>query len=131
MLNTEKTLGPRPNSETLVFEISDGEQRYTMEYANEDGKKGRTDWAVKCDGQDHPSGPGSTNRTVSLTRLGAKTELSDSQAGRLRDRDLYAGAGRRRQHAHFNRSRFGWQDRVGARFRKAIANRLAPKGETG
>lgn len=32
-------------------------------------------WVIKCDGQDHTSGPGSTDRTVSLARLGAKTEL--------------------------------------------------------
>ena len=30
---------------------------------------------MMCDGKDHPAGPGSTKRTVSLKRLGAKTEL--------------------------------------------------------
>lgn len=68
-----------PDSESLVFRNSETEQRYTMEYANEDGEQGRLDWTVPCDGEDHPSPPApwtdEPGRTVSLTRLGAKTEL--------------------------------------------------------
>ena len=68
-----------PDSESLVFRNSATEQRYTMVYANDDGEHGRLDWAVPCDGEDHPSPPApwtdEPGRTVSLTRLGAKTEL--------------------------------------------------------
>ncbi len=74
VLNTEKTLGPRPESETLVFKISEHEQSYTMDFVDSEGQEGHAEWAVKYDGQDHPTTAGS-NRTVSIRQLGSKTEF--------------------------------------------------------
>ena len=79
-LNPKRSLDERgPDSESLIFKNSDVEQRYTMEYENEDGEKGQLHWAVKCDGKDHPSPPApwtdAPGRTVSLTKLGARSVL--------------------------------------------------------
>ena len=35
-----------PDNESLVFKNSETEQRYTMEYAEIDGEKGRLDWGI-------------------------------------------------------------------------------------
>lgn len=80
VLNGERSIGPHPQSETLVYHISEGEQRYTMDSVNENGNKGHSEWAVKYDGEDHPTSSGSGRSggtaTVSLKRLDAKTELA-------------------------------------------------------
>lgn len=64
VLNPEKTLGPHPASETIVYVISPGEQKYTMDSTNADGQKGHTEWAVKYDGMDHPTGGGGGGRAA-------------------------------------------------------------------
>ena len=74
VLNTEKTIGPSPVKETLVFDISEGVQTYTMTSTNADGREGLNEWAIEYDGRDHPTSTGSRN-TASIRRLGEKTEL--------------------------------------------------------
>ena len=74
MLNTEKTIGPSPVKETLVFDISEGVQTYTMTSTNADGREGLNEWAIEYDGRDHATSTGSGN-TASIRRLGEKTEL--------------------------------------------------------
>ncbi len=73
-LNTKKTLGPSPVQETLVFDISEGIQRYTMTSIDADGRTGLNEWAIEYDGKDHPTRTGEGN-TASVRRLGAKTEF--------------------------------------------------------
>ena len=73
-LNTNKTLGPSPVQETLVFDISHGIQRYTMTSVNADGRTGLNEWTIEYDGKDHPTRTGEGN-TASVRRLGAKTEF--------------------------------------------------------
>jgi len=73
-LNTKKTIGPSPVQETLVFDISEGTQRYTMTSVNADGRTGLNEWSIRYDGHDHPTSTGSGN-TASVRRLGAKTEF--------------------------------------------------------
>src|SRR4026207_1157203 len=68
-LNPERTLGPAPKEETLIYKIKPGEQAYTMDSSEADGRKGHNEWAAKYDGQDHPAvgGRGGTV-TVSLRK---------------------------------------------------------------
>ena len=75
-LSTERTLGPAPKEETLVYKIKRGEQAYTMDSIEADGRKGHNEWAAPYDGNDHPAagGRGGTN-TVSLRKLDKFTEL--------------------------------------------------------
>ena len=73
-LNTKKTLGPGPVQETLVFDISEGIQRYTMTSVDADGRAGLNEWSIEYDGKDHPTRSGEGN-TASIRRLGAKTEF--------------------------------------------------------
>ena len=73
VLNTKKTLGPAPVAETLVFEISEGVQTYTMTSVDANGEKGLNEWAIEYDGHDHATAtPGNT---ASIRRLGEKTEF--------------------------------------------------------
>ena len=79
-LNSGKSLDPTNlNYEVLVFSNTAEEQRYLMEFENGPNDRGSLEWAVPCDGQDHPSPdfPWSTapNATVALTRLGEKSEF--------------------------------------------------------
>ncbi len=72
-LNTQKTLGPSPVQETLVFDISEGLQRYTMTSVDADGRRGLNEWAIQYDGKDHPTR--TEGNTASVRRLGPKTEF--------------------------------------------------------
>ena len=74
VLNTEKTIGPSPVKESLVFDISEGVQTYTMTSTDADGREGLNEWAIEYDGLDHPTNRGSGN-TASIRQLGEKTEL--------------------------------------------------------
>lgn len=74
VLNTEKTIGPSPVKESLVFDISEGVQTYTMTSTDADGREGLNEWAIEYDGLDHPTNTGSGN-TASIRQLGEKTEL--------------------------------------------------------
>ena len=75
-LNPERTLGPAPKEETLVYKIKPGEQAYTMDSIEADGRKGHNEWAAKYDGQDHAAvGGRGGNVTVSLRKLDKFTEL--------------------------------------------------------
>lgn len=73
-LNPERSIGPSPMQETLVFEISEGIQRYTMTSVDADGREGLNEWEITYDGEDHPTASGEGN-TASVRRLGEKTEL--------------------------------------------------------
>ena len=73
-LNPERTLGPAPKEETLVYRIKPGEQAYTMDSIESDGRKGHAEWAAKYDGQDQPTA-GAPGVTVSLQKLDRFTEL--------------------------------------------------------
>ena len=48
-LSTERTLGPAPKEETLVYKIKPGEQAYTMDSIEADGRKGHNEWAAQYD----------------------------------------------------------------------------------
>jgi hypothetical protein len=75
-LSTERTLGPAPKEETLVYKIKPGEQAYTMDSIEADGRKGHNEWAAPYDGKDHPAAGGrGGNNTVSLQKLDKFTEL--------------------------------------------------------
>ena len=73
-LSTERTLGPAPKEETLVYRIKPGEQAYTMDSIEGDGRKGHTEWSAKYDGHDQPTA-GAPGVTVSLQKLDRNTEL--------------------------------------------------------
>jgi hypothetical protein len=73
-LSPERTLGPAPKEETLVYTIKPGEQAYTMDSTEADGRKGHVEWAAKYDGQDHPTA-GRPGVTVSLKKLDSHVEL--------------------------------------------------------
>ena len=73
-LSTERTLGPAPKEETLVYTIKPGEQAYTMDSIEADGRKGHTEWSAKYDGHDQPTA-GAPGVTVSLQKLDRNTEL--------------------------------------------------------
>lgn len=73
-LNPERTLGPAPREETLVYKIKPGEQGYTMDSVEADGGKGHVEWTAKYDGKDQPTA-GAPGLTVSLTKLGSHVEL--------------------------------------------------------
>ena len=73
-LSTERTLGPAPKEETLVYRIKPGEQAYTMDSIEADGRKGHAEWAAKYDGHDQPTA-GAPGVTVSLQKLDRNTEL--------------------------------------------------------
>lgn len=75
LLNPEKTLGPRPEWELLVFTISESEQRYTMDAVDADGRKSHTEWAVPYDGRDHPTTSSAANTTASIRQLSEKSEF--------------------------------------------------------
>ena len=72
-LNTDRTLGPSPVQETLVFRISEGIQSYTMTSVDADGRKGLNEWSIDYDGHEHATR--TEGNTASVRRLGAKTEL--------------------------------------------------------
>jgi hypothetical protein len=72
-LNTDRTLGPSPVQETLVFHISEGIQSYVMTSVDADGQKGLNEWSIKYDGHEHATQ--TEGNTASVRRLGAKTEL--------------------------------------------------------
>ena len=75
-LSTERTLGPAPKEETLVYKIKPGEQAYTMDSIEADGRKGHNEWSAQYDGKDHPAAGGrGGNNTVSLQKLDKFTEL--------------------------------------------------------
>ena len=74
VLNTENPNGPSPGKETLVFDISEGVQTYTMTSTNADGRERLNEWAIEYDGRDHPTSTGSGN-TASIRRLGENTEI--------------------------------------------------------
>lgn len=73
-LSTERTLGPAPKEETIVYRIKPGEQGYTMDSTEADGRKGHVEWAAKYDGKDQPTAAGNGS-TVSLQKLDSHTEL--------------------------------------------------------
>jgi hypothetical protein len=73
-LSSERTLGPAPKEETLVYKIKPGEQAYTMDSIEADGRKGHTEWSAKYDGHDQPTA-GAPGVTVSLQKLDRNTEL--------------------------------------------------------
>ena len=73
-LSTERTLGPAPKEETIVYRIKPGEQAYTMDSIEADGRKGHTEWSAKYDGHDQPTA-GAPGVTVSLRKLDRNTEL--------------------------------------------------------
>jgi len=72
-LNPEKSIGPSPPQETLVFEISHGIQKYRMTAQEADGSEALTEWEIEYDGHDHPTRTPGT--TASIRRLGEKTEF--------------------------------------------------------
>ena len=74
-LNPERTLGPAPKEETLVYQIKPGEQAYTMDSIEADGRKGHNEWAARYDGKDHSAAGGRGGATVSLQKLDRYTEL--------------------------------------------------------
>jgi len=74
-LNPERTLGPAPKEETLVYKIKPGEQAYTMDSIEADGRAGHNEWAAQYDGKDHPAAGGRGGATVSLRKLDKFTEL--------------------------------------------------------
>lgn len=68
-----KSLGPGPQQETLVFDISPGIQRYRMTAIEADGRSALTEWEIRYDGKDHATRtPGNT---ASVRRIGEKTEF--------------------------------------------------------
>jgi len=72
-LSPEKSIGPSPVQETLVFTIEPGVQRYTMTSVDADGTEGLNQWEIQYDGREHPTRtPGAT---ASVRRLGEKTEF--------------------------------------------------------
>jgi hypothetical protein len=73
-LSPERTLGPAPKEETIVYRIKPGEQGYTMDSTEADGRKGHVEWAAKYDGNDQPTASGNGS-TVSLRKLDSHTEL--------------------------------------------------------
>lgn len=73
-LNPEKSIGPSPVQETLVFEIAEGVQTYTMTSVNADGGRGLNEWSIPYDGKDHPTAAGDGS-TASIRRVGEKTEF--------------------------------------------------------
>ena len=73
-LSPARTLGPAPKEETIVYSIKPGEQGYTMDSIEADGRKGHASWVSKYDGQDHPTAAGN-GATVSLKKLDSNTEL--------------------------------------------------------
>ena len=73
-LSPERTLGPAPKEETIVYTIKPGEQGYTMDSIESDGRKGHVEWKAKYDGVDHPT-PAGKGTTVSLKKLDSHTEL--------------------------------------------------------
>jgi hypothetical protein len=73
-LNPERTLGPAPKVETLVYTITPGEQAYTMDSTEADGSKLHIEWAAKYDGNDQPTA-GNPGVTVALQKLDGHTEL--------------------------------------------------------
>jgi hypothetical protein len=75
LLNTETSIGPAPTWEKLVYTITEGEQRYTMDAIDENGRESHVEWAVKYDGRDHPTSSGSPGTTTSIRKLSANSEL--------------------------------------------------------
>ncbi len=73
-LSPEKSIGPSPVQETLVFEITRGVQTYTMTSVNADGGRGLNEWSIPYDGKDHATVAGD-GITASIRRLGEKTEF--------------------------------------------------------
>ena len=69
----EKCLGSWPEQETLIFESSEGIQRYTATY-RDNGESGMYEWEIQYDGEDHPTS-GTLADTASVRRLGERSEL--------------------------------------------------------
>jgi hypothetical protein len=75
LLIPEKSIGPAPAWEMLVFAISDDEQRYTMDAVDAEGRKSHTEWSVSYDGRDHPTTSGAPNTTASIQQTSDRTEF--------------------------------------------------------
>jgi hypothetical protein len=73
-LNAERTLGPSPKEETLVYAIKPGEQGYVADWTEVDGRKGHAEWKAKYDGKDQPT-VGAPGTTVSLRKLDSVSEI--------------------------------------------------------
>lgn len=73
-LNPERTLGPAPKVEKLVYSIAPGEQAYTMDSIEADGRTMHVEWKAKYDGKDQPTA-GDPGVTVALRKLDNHTEL--------------------------------------------------------
>jgi len=72
-LNPEKTIGPSPVQETLVFDIEPGIQAYVMTSVDADGSKGLNAWEIPYDGKEHATKIAGS--TASIRRIGEKTEF--------------------------------------------------------
>lgn len=82
-LSPERTLGPAPKEETIVYVIKPGEQGYTMDSIEADGRKGHVEWKATYDGMDHPT-PAGNGSTVSLKKLDSHTELvTNKRSGKV------------------------------------------------
>ena len=75
LLIPEKSLGPSPAWEELIFENRAGEQRYTMNALNAQGEKSHTSWSIAYDGVDHPTTSGAPGTTASIRRVSEKSEF--------------------------------------------------------
>jgi hypothetical protein len=73
-LSPERTLGPAPKEETIVYTIKPGEQGYIMDSIESDRRRGHVEWKAVYDGLDHPTAAGN-GATVALKKLDSHTEL--------------------------------------------------------
>jgi hypothetical protein len=87
-LNPERTLGPAPKVETLVYTIKPGEQAYTMDAIEADGRKEHVEWKAKYDGKDQPTG-----RDGGAPKARSQHRARDEQARRQGHVDLHARPG--------------------------------------
>src|SRR4051812_18032410 len=72
-LSPERTLGPAPREETLVYRIKPGEQAYTMDSIEADGRKAHNEWTAKYESSDQPT-TGAPGVTVAFQKLDSHTE---------------------------------------------------------
>jgi len=77
-LNPEKSIGPSPVQETLVFDIKSGVQAYVMTSVDADGSEGLNALEIQYDGQDQATKI--VGATASIRRLGEKTEYVVNKA---------------------------------------------------
>jgi hypothetical protein len=54
-LNPDKSQGPAPASETLIYQISGDEEHYSADATQKDGSKFRTEYRAKYDGKEYPN----------------------------------------------------------------------------